>query len=331
MVSFLVGVFLPEGGFSHLVLEGAQGSAKSTTARLLQALVDPNDAGLCGPPKNEDDATVTALDAGVLCYDNLSGCKASLADLFCRFSTGQGYRSRTLYSNLESTIARVRLPIILNGIDATVMRGDLLERCITLKLPAVNKANRLTEQGIWSDFAGMQPAVLGALLDAVSCGLRNLPGTTLADPPRMSDFATFVTACESSLPWRAGQFITAYTQVMESANCDLAESDPVASALVEWADQFIKPGMSIEMVPRDLLVQLNEVTSESPKDMRHWPPDGQSLAYRLARVGPVLRAQGLEVRKLPRNKKARSRWQISRPGPQLVIPQFIEDAVDEAA
>ena len=335
MVSWLVGAFLPEGGFSHLVLEGGQGSAKSTTARLLQALVDPNDAGLCGPPKNEDDATVTALDTGILAYDNLSGCRASLADLFCRFSTGQGYRSRTLYSNLESTVASVRLPIILNGIDATVMRGDLLERCITLKLPAIDKANRLTEQGIWSDFAAIQPGVLGALLDAVSCGLRNLPTTTLADAPRMSDFCTWVAACEPALPWKAGQFLAAYRGRMEEANQDLADNDPVASALVDWAEQWVKPGTAIETTAKDLLIQLNEVTRESPKDMRHWPSDAQSLAYRLVRLAPVLMAQGLEVRRLKRTKKVRSRWEVFRPGPQaLLIPRFIEDAAeveDEAA
>jgi hypothetical protein len=302
---------------------------------VLQALVDPNDAGLCGPPKNEDDATITALDVGVLAYDNLSGCKASLADLFCRFSTGQGYRTRTLYSNLDSTIASVRLPIILNGIDATVMRGDLLERCITLKLPAIDKAKRLTEQGIWSDFAALHPCVLGALLDAVSCGLRNLPNTTLADAPRMSDFCTWITACETALPWKSGQFLTAYVQTMESANRDLADNDPVASALLDWVDKVVRPGSAMVTTAKDLLIQLNELTRESPKDMRHWPPDAQSLAYRLLRLAPVLKAQGIELRKMRRTSKARSRWEIWRLGPQAVIPQFIEDASpieeDEAA
>jgi hypothetical protein len=334
MIAWLAGAFLPEGAFSHLVLEGGQGSAKSTTARVLQSMLDPSDAGLTAPPKDETDATVSALHAGILAYDNLSGCRAEMSDLFCRFSTGQGYRSRTLYSNLDSTVASVRLPIILNGIDATVMRGDLLERCITLKLPAIDKAKRLTEQGIWSDFAGIHAGVLGALLNVVSCGLRNLPHTTLADAPRMSDFCTWITACEPALPWMTGKFLTAYTQTMESANRDLADNDPVASALLDWADKCVRPGTAMETTASDLLVRLNELTRESPKDLRHWPPDAQSLAYRLVRLAPVLKAQGIEVRRLRRTMKARSRWEIWRPGPQGVIPQFIEDASpveDEAA
>jgi len=97
----------------------------------------------------------------------------------------------------------------------------------------------------------------------------------------------------------------------------------------------VKHGTAIETTAKDLLIQLNEVTRESPKDMRHWPSDAQSLAYRLVRLAPVLMAQGLEVRRLKRTKKVRSRWEVFRPGPQaLLIPRFIEDAAeveDEAA
>src|ERR1019366_10518280 len=140
----LVGAFLPQGAFSRLVLNGEQGSAKSTTALILLSMLDPSDAGLSAPPKDETDATVSAMHAGILAYDNLSGCRADIADVFCRFSTGQGYKTRTFYENLGVTVASVKLPILLNGIDASVMRGDLLERSITLKLPVVTSKTRLT-------------------------------------------------------------------------------------------------------------------------------------------------------------------------------------------
>jgi hypothetical protein len=319
MMSWLVGAFLPEGAFSHLVLNGEQGSAKSTTALVLLSMLDPSDAGLSAPPKDETDATVSAMHCGLLAYDNLSGCRAELADVFCRFSTGQGYRTRTFYENLGITVASVKLPIMLNGIDATVMRGDLLERSITLKLPLVTSKTRLTEQGIWADFAAIHPACLGALLDAVSAGLRNLPSTTLTDTPRMSDFCKWVTACEPALPWKQGTFLTAYRRKLEDANTDLAEDDSVASAMVDWADSNLRMGATREMVAKDLLIQLNHLMADTPKDMRHWPASPGALAHKLVRLAPVLRAQGIEVRRLPRTKKARSRWEIGRPNPQLPL------------
>jgi hypothetical protein len=259
----------------------------------------------------------------------LSGCRAEMADVFCRFSTGQGYRTRTFYENLGVTVASVKLPIILNGIASTVMRGDLLERSITLKLPRILTQDRRTEQGMWADFAGMHAGVLGSLLHAVSCGLRNLPNTTLADPPRMSDFATFVSACEPALPWKPGQFLEAYRGRMESANRDLAENDQVASAFIDWAENSLTPGSVVVMVAKDLLIALNEATSDCPKDMRHWPLSPDALAHKLVRLAPVLRAQGIEVRRLPRTKKARSRWEVFRPGPQCALfSRFVADGTE---
>ena len=123
-----------------------------------------------------------------------------------------------------------------------------------------------------------------------------------------------------------------YRGKLESANSDLAENDSVASALMEWVERSTSPGSGQLVTAKDLLIQLNEITSGWPKDLRHWPLSPESLAHRLVRLAPVLRAQGIEVRKWPRTNKARSRWEIWRPGPQgVLIPQFIADDCQEAA
>jgi hypothetical protein len=329
MLAWLVGTFQPDGAFSHLVLNGEQGSAKSTTALVLLSMIDPSYIGLSGPPKDEVDATVSALHCGVLGYDNLSGCRAEIADVFCRFSTGQGYRTRTFYENLGVTAVSVKLPLLLNGIDSTVMRGDLLERSISLNLPRVT--TRLTEQGVWSDFATLHASCLAALLDVVSTGLRNLPNVNLIDPPRMSDFCTWIVACEPALPWEPGEFLRTYIGKMKCANQDLAERDSVAMALIAWAEQNITSGGCARIVAKDLLIYLNEITAAWPKDFHHWPMSPEALAHRLVRLAPVLRAQGIEISKLPRTSKARQ-WEIMRTSSQgFLIPGFIADDCREAA
>jgi hypothetical protein len=148
----------------------------------------------------------------------------------------------------------------------------------------------------------------------------------------MSDFCTWIVACEPALPWKPGEFLSAYRGKLESANSDLVENDSTASAIVEWAERSLQPGISMEFVAKDLLVCLNDITRDYPKDLRHWPASPEALAHRLPRLAPVLRAQGIEVRRLPRTSKARSRWEIRRPGPQL--PLFIEpdaETIPEAA
>jgi hypothetical protein len=317
MVSWLTGAFLPQGAFSHLVLEGDPGSAKSTTATILQSLIDPSDAGLSAPPRDESDATISGLNTGVLAYDNLSGCRAELSDVFCRFSTGQGYKTRTLYETLGLTVASVKLPVLLNGVDAGILRGDLMERCIALKLPRITPSNRKTESDVWQMFAEIHPGCLGALLDAVSTGLRNLPSTQLDDPPRMADFARWLVSCEPALPWQKGEFLKAYRRKQVEANLDLVEGDQVASAIAEWAEVEIREGGFADMGAKNLLIALNRIICDTPKDLRRWPANPESLAHRLRRIGPILRARGLEVEHLPRTKKAWSVWRITRIDSQM--------------
>lgn len=315
MISWLIGTFLPEGAFTHLVLEGEQGSAKSTTARILQSLLDPSDAGLSAPPKDEADATIGAMNSGILAYDNLSGCRAELSDTLCRFSTGHGYKTRTLFETLGLTVVSLKIPVLLNGIDSTVMRGDLLERSIILKLPRIAPEKRQTEHDIWAKFAELHPTCLGAILDSVSCGLKNLGTTKIPDPPRMADFCNWVVACEAALPWKAGEFMAAYRHRLLDANRDLAESDQVASAIIEWCEKHLKPGAQTSLTAKDLLVQLNQIASDMPKDLRYWPLNPESLSHKLIRLAPVLRAAGIEIAKLPRTKDFRG-WLVSRPGQQ---------------
>src|SRR5581483_11547849 len=126
----------------HLLLEGEKGSSKTTTMRLLLNMIDPSEGDLAPPPRDETDATISASEAGILAFDNLSGCRGDISDLFCRFSTGQAYKTRTLYQTRGLTLVTVKLPIMLNGIDPNITRGDLLERCITLRLPRITNARR---------------------------------------------------------------------------------------------------------------------------------------------------------------------------------------------
>ena len=89
----------PWGPYPVLVLQGEQGSAKSTTVRVLRALVDPAVEPLRALPKNERDLAIAAGNAWVLAFDNLSGIRDQLSDALCRLATGGGFATRMLYTD----------------------------------------------------------------------------------------------------------------------------------------------------------------------------------------------------------------------------------------
>jgi hypothetical protein len=313
IIGWLIGVFLPGGSFPHLIVEGAKGSGKTTAVSMLQSFLDPSTAGLSGPPKNEEDAILSALNTGILAFDNLSGCRADFSDMLCRFSTGAAFRTRTFYSNTDITLIHVKLPCLLNGIDASIMRDDMMERSITLTLPYIAPINRMTEDYVWNEFHRVHAGCLGAVLDMAVIGLRNLETTVLKESPRMADFCRWVTACDP-----AGGFLKAFVARQRESNAILIENHELAQAIVELVigDEWVPTSGYREVSIDEFYRKLNP-TDETGRplakhDLKYWPQSAISLSHKLKRLQSLLKDGGIEITKLPRKKAVRSKWNIQR-------------------
>jgi hypothetical protein len=82
----------------------------------------------------------------------------------------------------------------MNGITSVATRPDLLDRSLVVELPVIPEERRRTEREVRTEFAAEHPQILGALLDAASGALRELPGVRLERLPRMAEFAEWATA-----------------------------------------------------------------------------------------------------------------------------------------
>ena len=68
-------------------------------------------------------------------------------------------------------------------------RPDLADRGLFVTLRPISEAQRRLEKELWREFELARPRLLGALLDAVSHGLRMRPQRRVDRLPRMADFA----------------------------------------------------------------------------------------------------------------------------------------------
>jgi len=218
LLGALLAAFRATGPYPVLILTGEQGAAKSTTARLLRSLIDPNAAPLRSEPRDGRDLVIAANNGWLLALDNLSYLPPWLSDCLCRPATGGGFATRELYTDSDEVLFDSQRPVILTSIEDIADRGDLLDRAVIVRLPAIPEEKRRRESEFWAAADAARPAILGALLDVVSAGLRNLPSVQLDRLPRMADFAAWVTACEPALGWTAGSFLTAYTGNRADAN-----------------------------------------------------------------------------------------------------------------
>ena len=289
-VAWLLAAFRDKGPYPVLVLTGEQGSAKSTCARMLRALVDPSEAPLRSVPRNEHDLFIATRSAHVIALDNLSGVPAWLSDALCRLSTGGGYAARELYSDDEEVVISAERPLILNGIDEVVARGDLADRAIFLTLNAIPDTARKPEAELWARFEETRPRILGALLDALVEGLRRLPDVKLDRLPRMADFATWAVACEGAI-FEAGAFMQAYTGNRADAIQSVIDANPVASAIRD----LMQDRMEWTGTAAELLAELEPKAGDSVTKGKEWPANGQALSRRLNRVKSAVRPAGIEI------------------------------------
>ena len=148
--------------------------------RIIRKLIDPNTAPLRALPREERDLFIAATNAHVLAYDNVSGLPPWISDALCRLSTGGGFAIRELHTDQDEVLFNAVRPMILNGIEDVVTRPDLADRAIMLTLSPISEEKRRTEKEIWDEFNAMHPAMLGALLDGVAHGLRELPNIKLS-------------------------------------------------------------------------------------------------------------------------------------------------------
>ncbi|MCI0458977.1 MAG: hypothetical protein L0Z62_18620 [Gemmataceae bacterium] len=301
LLVWLVQATYPAGPYPLLNLHGEQGSAKSTTGRMLRGLIDPNIAPLRSAPRDERDLVIAATNSWLLALDNLSDLPPWLSDALCRLATGGGYATRELYTDMEEVILDVQRPILLNGIEELSSRPDLLDRSIVLTLPALGEADRLPESEVWGRYKAVQPHVLGALLDLLSGALRQRGKVRPIELPRMADFGLLGGAVERTLGWPEGAFATAYT-----ANRDEQIGTALDASIIYPYLRVVVPAKSHwEGTAADLLALLNREAGERVK-ARGWPSTARVLSGMLRRLAPTLRRAGITV-EFTRAGRARQR------------------------
>jgi hypothetical protein len=288
--SFIVSALTGRGPFPIATFQGEQGSAKSSAARIVRSLVDPNVAPIRAVPRDIRDLMISANNAWVQAIDNVSQLPDWLSDAFCRLSTGGGYATRALFSDDGEKIFDAQRPVVINGIDEFGTRSDFLDRSIVFDFPPILDSARRPESAFWKDFEQVRPKIFGALLDAVSSGLRNFGKTHIPNLPRMADFAELIVATEPALDCEPNSVLAAYRTNRSRASATVLESSPLSSAILTLVKHCDWEG-----TPTELMVALRLCADAESIRTTGWPKAANALSSKLSRLTPSLRAVGVEV------------------------------------
>lgn len=289
-VAWLLACLRNKGPYPVLALAGEHGAAKSTFAAIMRSLIDPNTSPLRALPREDRDLFIGANNGHVLAFDNVSHLPTWISDTICRIATGGGFSARQLFSDDDEALFSAIRPVILNGIEDFITRPDLADRTLFLTLDPIPDEKRRPEETFWTEFEGVRPSILGALLDAVAYGINHLPATHLDRLPRMADFALWASACEPAL-WDAGTFWAAFCGNRDEMTENVLAADSVATAvrtLMATMPEF-------EGTTTKLLHKLEDVAGERIAKAKEWPTNAKALSGRLRRAAPLLRKIEIDV------------------------------------
>ncbi|MEU5158571.1 ATP-binding protein [Streptomyces sp. NPDC020875] len=288
-IAWLIGCLEPSVPVPAPFLTGPQGAGKSTAGRMLTRVIEGMTGDLRRAPRDEENM-ITAVAAGwVTALDNLSHLPPDLSDLMCCIVTGAESIKRALFTDGDVVRSRYRRPMLLTGIDVGIIRPDLAERLLPLRL--VRPRVRRTEAELWAEYAEVLPVVLGSLLD-LTVRVRAAEADTPTDL-RMADFAHLCAQLDAvaglgSLP--------AYRASLDDLNDDVIEGDLLAQTVLKHAAGFA-PGAEARMTSSEWLHALSGLYSgeECRPLPKGWPTTGKVLSDRLKRLQPTLAARGVLI------------------------------------
>jgi len=287
ILSWLIGAMNQKGPFPILVINGEQGSGKSTLCKLLKNILDPGVASLKSIPREERDLIISASNSWLLSYDNISGFPEWISDAMCRLSTGGGLSLRELYSDSEEMIFDVKRPLVLNGIENIGLKSDFSDRTILISLPKIEK--RLDEKSMYAKFAELHPTILGGLCDATAMALKNIDTVKLDELPRMADFALWITASEQALGVK--NLVGLYQENRDEQSAIVLGASIVGTAIME----FMATKTLWEGTLKELLDSLENYVDASKRREKSYPTDATRFSSKLRTDAPSLRHFGIDI------------------------------------
>jgi hypothetical protein len=301
VIAWMVGALNPNGPYPILVLYGPEDSSKSFIAKVLHRLLDDNEGLLRSLPTKEDSMRTLLRNNWLVVLDNLSDIKPAQSDLLCRVATGTALGDREFYQQDDEYLFTASRPIVLNGIPLEMIkRPDLLRRTLLVELPAFADDPRHgvvkdSERRVWPRLEAAFPKLLGALLDAVAEGLKNLPNTNLGYIPGMADFVEWVEACSPQL-WGKGRFLQHMRDQVKAQRTHARDQWPVAKHLVKFfkANTTAREPTLTQGVA-DLYKAVCDLAKEDDAKKEGWPKSSSSFSAELRRQVGALKEAGLSV------------------------------------
>jgi hypothetical protein len=292
-VGFVLHSLAGKKPFAVLLITGEPGAAKTAHVIVIGGLVDPRSVLKGTALTTKRDIYIAASTRGLTVLNNASEMSRDIADAVCTSSEGGVDARRALYTDEDESNIYAESPFVITSIfNVVAPYGDLSNRTVRVDLAPMPRGNRLSESDFQAKFDAVAPTILGGMMGALSVGLRRLPGLVVKDLPRLAEFATFASACETAF-WDEGTFLKAFNEAAEANADEVLLGDPVSVFLQRFMEEqaIVAPGKKEwKGTVTDLLKELETVIRA--------PERAAEMAFAMAKNAVKDRDDTVGVRKM---------------------------------
>jgi hypothetical protein len=294
------------GGIPHaiLIINGVGGSAKTTTSRFLQMLIDPSVTDTLALPASREDLVLQLNSTYFAVYDNLKSIPDNYVDIFCQSSTGGYFSKRKLYTDDELVPISFKRCIVLNGIQAITEQSDLLDRSILITLKRITDDKRETESELYSEFSKEVPAFLDFVFNVISKA-KALHRSLKIHLPRMGDYAKWGYAIAEVIGIGGDNYLEIYNNNQLSISKELLYNNPTAKAVMDFMASKKVHKSSVDNMWKTL--EQNAIVTGVNIHAKEWAKSASAFSRQLNLVKVNLEQQGVyfDIRNIGNNKEIR--------------------------
>lgn len=276
-----------------LVLQGGEGSGKTSLCKIFQRLIDPSAVSVRSFPRNIQDLAVAIHSSHLAIFDNIRSVPPPMSDALCMSSTGGSLSGRKLYTDDVQASQSLHGAVILNGIHAHIEQPDLAQRTLPVRLVPMPHEDRLPDDVLAAQFEDDLPYIMRGLYDLIAEILKHLPTVEVTHPTRMMGFSRWLAAMERAYDEPIGVYQDLYQHAIREAQLDAVMDNPVGEAVLDLLARDPK-GIWVG-TPTELLNDLEKIADRRVLRTRDWPSNPIALSKRLQTLQVALNAQGVSV------------------------------------
>lgn len=205
IATWLFAALRPSGPYPILILTGPPAGGKSTTARILRSLIDPNVVPLHALPRSERELFVLSLHHRVLAFEQVPSLTPELSVALVRLASGAAFTRNGQHPFDCPLPFAVERPVILT-VPYSEARAAHWNRnrtiaslAMTVQLDGFAEERRKSRHELTRDFEFAAPAILTGLCQAASAALAHAGDAAGVSPSRFVDLYHWITAAAPAL------------------------------------------------------------------------------------------------------------------------------------